>query len=140
MIAVSLSSPCFADDGLTFPDIAPVGLSISVSGDTLILNVDNLTGSTVRGMFCSLLTEMPVESIACEVDGAAVTAPVIEIVFGSVTADRYTTRWIVGDFSGSVQLKAWPFSGTCSISGSQPNPFFGLTPAIASPVDLQWIE
>ncbi|MEW6411007.1 MAG: hypothetical protein AB1483_00880 [Candidatus Zixiibacteriota bacterium] len=123
-----------------FPDTANVNCSFQVSGDTLWVNFENLSGTMITGMFCSLFDEQPAEIVECRIDGAWIEAPEIEIVFGSIYVDRYTTTLVMGSFDNSAELKLWPFSGAFTFSGSHLYPFFGMTPAIGPPVDVMWVE
>jgi hypothetical protein len=78
----------------------------------------------------------------CLVDGVIRQNPEIEREYGSVYSDRFTTRWIIGDFAQSLRIKYYSanYSGTeLSWSAGHPFPIFGTMPfGIGPPLNIGW--
>lgn len=143
MIAGSLSSPSSAEDGRVYPDTARVSFTWQVISDTVTITIQGLSEDSLTNLFVSDFTDSEPVFIECRIDGEPVDSLPTEREFGDVYPDKYTTRWIAGDFHQSLYLKYYSSSYNgyyLSWSAGHPYPVFGMISVIGPPGTVAWQE
>ena len=136
-----LSSLSFAEEGPVYPDSAKVEFHWNVSSDTVIIQIENLSQEIIRDFYFSEFTKTPPILVECRIDDVIVDSLPMDQQYGSVYADRLTTRWIVGDFRNSILLKYYVniYGGyRFSWSATNSHAMFGTLPPIGPPRNLCW--
>jgi len=144
MIAGSLSLQSFAENGLVYPDSALVTFTRELQADTIIVEVISQSADSVVEFYLSDFTTAQTIALECLVDGVLRNSPEIEREFGTVYSNRYTTRWILGNFAQSIRLKYYSAnynSTELSWSAGHPYPIFGtISSGIGPPLNVHWEE
>ena len=123
------TSPARAFDGMVFPDSSNLVFQWQSNLDTVTVTIENLSGGTIADFYVADLSLEPATLAQCLIDGVPSLLPV-ESEFGAVDPYRYTTHFLVGDFSQTVSLTyhaASHESGHISWAAAGPFPAFGIT-------------
>ncbi len=143
MIAGSLSLQSSAEEGFVFPDSARVSFAWQIDFDTVTVIIENLSQDPLTQFFISDHTDSEAVFIDCRIDGIEVDSLPTDLEFGTVYPDKFTTRWIIDDFSQSLLLRYYSesYSGfKMNWSAGHPYPIFGILPGIGPPVGPWWWE
>jgi len=142
IMIVGLSSlQSFAEPGQIYPDSSDMIFFWQISNDTITVDIENLSAEPIVSFFLSDFTDSAAIFIECLVDGFRKSQLPTEQEYGSVYPDKYTNRWIVGDFSQRLILKYYsPNHNGCLMrwSAGHPYPLFGTIRGIGPPVNLSW--
>jgi hypothetical protein len=136
-----LSLRLFAEEGQVYPDSAMIEFTWQVNFDTVSVRIHNLSTQPVEHFFLSDFTDSQTIFIDCLIDGVLVDSLPIDIEFGSVYPGKFTTRWVISEFSDSLLLRYYtPFynGNKMTWSAGQPYAIFGLLPGIGPPLNLSW--
>jgi len=142
-IVALLSSPSFAEEALIYPDSAQISFDWTADQDTVTVLVQNYSIDPVTNLFISDFTDSSTIFISCLIDGVNVDSIPIDPEFGTVYPNKYTTRWLISDFSDSLILKYHcPAYNSFQInfSAGVPFPVFGFMPSIGAPREVSWQE
>lgn len=140
-IVVSLNLPSSAEEGLVYPDSAGILFDWSPFNDTITVTITNQSSQPVTNLFISDFTDSATAFISCVIDGINQDSLPTDLEYGSVYANRYTSRWIIGDFLQEVILQYYcPLYNSFHISFSAGHPFpvFGTMPGIGKPREVSW--
>lgn len=141
MIVVVSRSPLFADDGTVYPDSARISFTRVVNDDTVIVTIVNLGSDSLSNIFISEHTAAEPIFVGCSIDGNPVDPVQTESEWETVFPERFTTRWVLGDFGQIAVLKYYSVSNhgaLVTVCGGHPYPFFGLFRGIGSPEEVNW--
>lgn len=144
MIVGLLNSQSSAEDGIPLPDTARISFTRTVSNDTVIIAISNLSSDSVRNLFISDFTDSQTVEVECLVDNDPCSTLVVEREFNSVYAGKLSTRWVIGSFFQTVNLKYYSiqYSGNeLSLSAGHPFAIMGMiavNTGIGPPRDLHW--
>ncbi len=88
-----------------FPESVNISWDISYIEDTVIITIDNNTGSPVNELFISDYSNEPIVFISLIIDGEAGENILSENVSGDIFNDRVSTRWLIPQLNEKLTLK-----------------------------------
>ena len=97
--------------------------------DNVTITIENSLASEMQNFFVTAITDFPVITLECHIDGTPSLQYTVETASGSVYPGKFTTRWVFPDFNESIELSfntPTAESQNFTVCGNQLNPVFAL--------------